>query len=249
MQNQNNPWGDARAKLNVHPDIAEGNAFGRLEAEQERKAFESDPDFQEFKRREAIAAVPPKPAVKTVEARYKGMCKSCNFPIRVGDLLVKDAGLGAYIHETCPTNPEAPAARIQRIEQPSFSYLDPKSRTFKQPGMQLAVEEASNERLLTMLGVIYQNQTMEERASQYSKNQNGVGFTKFDAGFLTDVYERASRPTKLLSSKPIGLSDGQAFHVRRKLKYYWKQLCAVANQHPAAVFGPEQDDLNLQAAA
>ena len=69
---------------------------------------------------------------------------------------------------------------------------------------------------------IYALQTESEKASAATRDANGVGFSAFDAPFLTDIAERVKRG--------YTLSPKQMAVTRNKLKHYWRQLAAIANE-------------------
>jgi hypothetical protein len=78
-------------------------------------------------------------------------------------------------------------------------------------GSQAAVEAA--------LVAIYDRQTAEERAGAYTRENNGVGFSKFDAEFCTSLVQQIKR------GKP--LTPRQLEVARKKAKRYWRQLITV----------------------
>lgn len=80
------------------------------------------------------------------------------------------------------------------------------------------------------LVAIYRLQTDGERASRTTTNSNNVGFSAFDAEFLSEIAEKCIRWR--------GLTPGQIRAVRPKVRRYWRQLCDIANakqEHPDIV--------------
>ena len=71
-----------------------------------------------------------------------------------------------------------------------------------------------------MLQALYKRQTENEKVRHESTTHNGIGFTKFDAKFLTSVAKN-SQSYKNLSWK-------QAFAVGKALVKYRKQLLEIA---------------------
>jgi hypothetical protein len=70
---------------------------------------------------------------------------------------------------------------------------------------------------------IYNLQTEYEKQAKGTNRYNGVGFNKFDAGFLTDLAE---------SYKQYGgLTEAQIDAARDSIKKYAGQLAAIANDN------------------
>lgn len=68
---------------------------------------------------------------------------------------------------------------------------------------------------------IYNKQTESEKRVKDANRRNGVGFSKADAGFLTDLAE---------SYKEYGgLTDAQIKHGRDAIMKYADQLAMIAN--------------------
>jgi len=68
--------------------------------------------------------------------------------------------------------------------------------------------------------VIYQNQTDEEQSCDGTIEANGVGFSAFDAEFLSSLARQ------LIISQQ--LTDRQLAIARNKMKKYWRQLMEIA---------------------
>lgn len=69
---------------------------------------------------------------------------------------------------------------------------------------------------------IYRLQTADERAAGTTSHHNKVGFTAYDAGFLTSIAQQ------LLAGRQ--LSAKQMAITRNKMKRYWRQLADIANK-------------------
>lgn len=72
---------------------------------------------------------------------------------------------------------------------------------------------------------IYALQTDEEKAAKATRNNNGVGFSAYDAEFLTDIALKVKRG--------YTLSKGQLDATRNKMKRYHRQLAEIANAKQA----------------
>jgi hypothetical protein len=86
------------------------------------------------------------------------------------------------------------------------------------------------------LMVLYALQTDDEQATETTREDNKVGFTGYDAEFLTSVAKQYERKGYL--------SPKQIQAVRRKLMKYWRQLADRANQttvQPNKVVQPRPD--------
>lgn len=77
---------------------------------------------------------------------------------------------------------------------------------------------------------IYKRQTSDEQVSHATSHSNGIGFTGFDAEYMSNLAQFAIR-TGFLTPKQRGA-------VKERLKKYWRQLCEVAEQsnHPKYPF-------------
>lgn len=84
--------------------------------------------------------------------------------------------------------------------------------------------DASREAVEAALVAIYDRQTAEEKAGHYSREQNGVGFSKFDAEFCTSLVQQIKRGRSL--------TPNQLAVARKKTKRYWRQLLVVMNTEP-----------------
>ncbi len=84
----------------------------------------------------------------------------------------------------------------------------------------------NNKMVENSLLVLYSRQTIDERAAQASGHNNGMGFTKIDAGFLTSLVEWIKK-----STRPEGhrLTYAQRMYARKRLIKYIKQLTKYAN--------------------
>ena len=69
---------------------------------------------------------------------------------------------------------------------------------------------------------IYDNQTADEQSLQMTRHWNKIGFTAFDAEFLSSLAEQY-RQFKALSPK-------QMKELKRRLPSYWKQLSKMSNE-------------------
>ena len=68
---------------------------------------------------------------------------------------------------------------------------------------------------------IHKKQTASEQVNEVTTKRNGVGFTKFDAGFLSSLAKRLEKYGRLTSN--------QLFHGRKKIIKYSNQLTKIAN--------------------
>lgn len=75
--------------------------------------------------------------------------------------------------------------------------------------------------LYKALKKLYECQTEDEKAGRHTNEQNGMGFNKFDAEFLSSVSE--------FLIKTGFLTDKQKVVVRKKMVKYNKQLTRLAN--------------------
>jgi hypothetical protein len=69
---------------------------------------------------------------------------------------------------------------------------------------------------------IFERQTEGERRGGTTQEHNGVGFSRFDAPFLTDMV-RSYRIYGRLTPKQLAVT-------RNKIKRYWRQLVEIANE-------------------
>ena len=74
---------------------------------------------------------------------------------------------------------------------------------------------------LKALMVVYDNQEPDEKTGEQSIHSNGMGFSKFDAKFLTSL-ARQYRNRGNLSPKQI-------VFLKKKIGRYWRQILAVSN--------------------
>jgi hypothetical protein len=94
-----------------------------------------------------------------------------------------------------------------------------------------ALLDKSDRAVVRALKAIYALQTDQEKNAHTTREHNGVGFSAFDAPFLTDM---------VLSLDRYGqLTPKQMAITRNKIKRYWRQLVEIANkresERPAAV--------------
>ena len=68
---------------------------------------------------------------------------------------------------------------------------------------------------------LYERQTKTEQSSGVTKEENGVGFNKVDAAFLSSLAEKIQQGWQL--------SEKQLFIARKKMKKYSGQLARIAN--------------------
>ena len=93
----------------------------------------------------------------------------------------------------------------------------------------IAKLETSDVMLERSLLVIYANQTADEKASQTTSNDNGIGFTGADAFILSSFAEW------VLKGKDKGIPEGKRMSpkqkeiARKKLRKYSRQLLAAAD--------------------
>ena len=79
----------------------------------------------------------------------------------------------------------------------------------------------NDEVLYRALKKLYELQTADEKAHKETTESNGVGFSSFDAEFMTSAAE--------FLIKTGFLTEKQKFYVRKKIVKYSKQLTKVAN--------------------
>ena len=83
--------------------------------------------------------------------------------------------------------------------------------------------DKSDKAVIRALLTIYDFQTNDEKASHTTRLHNNVGFSAYDADFLSDLAEN------LNSGKYRTLTPKQLAVCRNKMKRYWRQLVEVAN--------------------
>jgi hypothetical protein len=95
--------------------------------------------------------------------------------------------------------------------------------------------DKSDAAVIRALYAIYNLQTASEQAGHSTREVNGVGFSQFDAPFLTDM---------VLKSRRWGsLTPKQMAVTRNKIKRYHRQLVEIANsrlQHAASADEAQQ---------
>lgn len=79
-----------------------------------------------------------------------------------------------------------------------------------------------NKWLVRGMLAIFQRQTEEEKATETTKEQNGIGFNGVDANIMTDLCNQYKRTNGYLSPRQIDL-------IRKKMKKYAGQLTKIAN--------------------
>lgn len=85
---------------------------------------------------------------------------------------------------------------------------------------------------------IYRRQTPQEKASKASTEDNGVGFTKWDAEEMTEI-------AKAIESG-VPLKNNQMVHARLVMPKYWRQLAEISKQTVARIQQKEYDTLMEQ---
>ncbi len=83
--------------------------------------------------------------------------------------------------------------------------------------------ESDDKWLVRGLLAIHARQTEEEKATETTKEQNGIGFNGVDANILTDLVNQYKRTNGYLSVRQIAL-------IRKKMKKYAGQLARIANK-------------------
>lgn len=81
--------------------------------------------------------------------------------------------------------------------------------------------ESNNVAVIKGLIRIYELQTSDEQSAEYTKYNNGVGFSGFDGDFMTSVAK--------WFLKMGWVSEGQFEHVKKKMMRYAGQLAKLAN--------------------
>jgi hypothetical protein len=92
-----------------------------------------------------------------------------------------------------------------------------------------SIRQASAEELLRLLLILYHRQTLSERQDGFSMEQNGVGFSKFDAPLLTSIAEWGQR-RGFLTPKQVEV-------MRRRLRKYVRQLNSYDDVESAQRWG------------
>lgn len=91
----------------------------------------------------------------------------------------------------------------------------------------------SDKAVLRGLAVIYGRQTRDEQDSEFTKHNNGIGFSGFDANFLTSLAKQVEQRGYL--------TPKQMVYARKRMLRYAGQLAKVANEKaPAEQPAPEQ---------
>lgn len=75
---------------------------------------------------------------------------------------------------------------------------------------------------------LYARQTDAERSTAHTSVENGIGFNKIDAPFLTSI-------AKALPRYNMHMTPRQLATARKMLPKYWRQLLQVAGEKGAAV--------------
>jgi hypothetical protein len=88
---------------------------------------------------------------------------------------------------------------------------------------EIRLQLLSNDKwLIRGMLAIHARQTEEEKATESTKEQNGIGFNGVDANILTDMVNQYKR-TGYLSNRQINL-------IRKKMVKYANQLSHIANK-------------------
>ena len=78
------------------------------------------------------------------------------------------------------------------------------------------------------LVVLHDRQTADEQANMATSNNNGMGFTAFDAGYLSYCAEWVKRGNRI--------NDKHAEKCGKSLKKYWKQILSeIESKQEASV--------------
>lgn len=97
---------------------------------------------------------------------------------------------------------------------------------------------ATNDRAVCRaLVAIYSRQTHQEQISGTTKEHNGVGFSAYDAEFLSSLAEQV-KTRGTLSPRQLELA-------RKKVKSYWRQLLEIAATSPVQYKPPVQQEIAL----
>lgn len=78
--------------------------------------------------------------------------------------------------------------------------------------------------LCTCLLILYMRQEDDEKASADSHHDNGIGFNKSDAPYLTDI---ATKLTNASMYSVLPLSAEEFIEVRKRMKKYANQLSRI----------------------
>lgn len=92
--------------------------------------------------------------------------------------------------------------------------------------------------LLRSVLVIYERQTLEERVSKSSLENNGVGFSKWDAEEMSDIAKKLKRGERLQHNEMV--------HARIVMPKYWRQLMVVSKQTVAKRLESEYNEVVLE---
>lgn len=101
--------------------------------------------------------------------------------------------------------------------------------------------ETNDKAVCRALVAIYAHQTHQEQLSGTTKEHNGVGFSAFDAEFLSSLAEQV-KTRGTLSPRQLELA-------RKKMKSYWRQLLEIAATSRVQYTPPEQKEIDLKCAA
>lgn len=91
--------------------------------------------------------------------------------------------------------------------------------------------EENGKAMFRALHSLYERQTLGEQETHESHEQNGRGFTKFDADLLTDIAQK--------SEKYGSLTPKQTQLVGRRIRKYHRQLVEIANKNEQRRFVTE----------
>lgn len=80
--------------------------------------------------------------------------------------------------------------------------------------------KTNDKALLRAIVLIYDSQTEEEKCKGTSIEDNNVGFTKYDAGEMSEI------AIKIKAKRP--LSAAEMAKSRNKMQKYWKQLMVIS---------------------
>lgn len=97
--------------------------------------------------------------------------------------------------------------------------------------------ECNDRAVCKALVAIYERQTEHEKCIGQTKEHNGVGFSAFDAEFLSSLAEQV-KTRGTLSPRQLELA-------RKKIKSYWRQLLEIAATSPVQYKPPVQQEIAL----
>jgi hypothetical protein len=100
--------------------------------------------------------------------------------------------------------------------------------------------DKNDQAVIRAMHAIQDRQTADEQAGHTTRHTNGVGWSKFDAEWMSEMiigYRRWGR----LTPKQMAIT-------RNKVKRYWRQLCEIANEKEAVVQQPAIQELDETAA-